>query len=261
MSRFQGAKDPVRHRSYPGFTLVELLVVLGILTVLIAILLPAMARAREAARTVACASNIRQIGIATLAYANHNKGFLPVPVLGTNLFGGVPESAIWGTDVRGILDFTQGTLIQELGGPRVAEELFKCPSDDEPRPLSAHWVVRVRNFSYVFNGLAQSYSTGRGYQSYRINQIRHPAMKVLIFENGDTPSLNSAPVGYPSSTYTGPNTGIHMIIGLRHNNKSNVFFADGHVELFDSLSLKDETVTNVFDNPVYMKLFELRIDQ
>src|SRR4051794_13616229 len=107
---------------FAAFTLVELLVVIGIIAGLIAILLPALARAREAARTVACASNIRQIGVATLAYANRNQGDLPVPVLGTNLMGGLPESAIWGTSVQGTLDFTQGTLIPDLGGPRVAEE-------------------------------------------------------------------------------------------------------------------------------------------
>jgi prepilin-type N-terminal cleavage/methylation domain-containing protein len=57
-----------------GFTLVELLVVIGLLAALIALLLPAMARAREAARTVACASNVRQIGIATLTYAGRHQG-------------------------------------------------------------------------------------------------------------------------------------------------------------------------------------------
>jgi prepilin-type processing-associated H-X9-DG protein len=47
------------------------------------------------------------------------------------------------------------------------------------------------------------------------------------------------------------------MIGLRHHNRSNVFWADGHVDLFDSLTLKDESVTRELDNPVYMKYFRL----
>jgi prepilin-type N-terminal cleavage/methylation domain-containing protein/prepilin-type processing-associated H-X9-DG protein len=246
-----------RHeRGGAGFTLVELLVVIGIIAILIALLMPALARAREAARTVACAAKIHQIGVATLAYAGKNDGYLPVPVLGSSLMGGLPESAIWGTDEQGILDFSQGTLIADLGGAQVAEELFKCPSDDEPRQLSSFYqTAHRRNFSYVFNGLAQSY-TGHGYKSYRISQLRHPADKALIFENGDSPGLNSTPVGYPATTHKP-----HLLIALRHHNRSNVFFADGHVHLFDALSLMDESVTSVFDNKVYMTFFYLESEQ
>jgi prepilin-type N-terminal cleavage/methylation domain-containing protein len=58
-----------------AFTLIELLVVIAIIAVLIGILLPAMGTARETARTTKCASNLRQLGVASLAYANSSKGF------------------------------------------------------------------------------------------------------------------------------------------------------------------------------------------
>lgn len=64
------------HRS-PGFTLVELLVVIGIVAVLIALLLPALQRARQVAYTTACASNLRQVGAALLVYANEHRQHLP----------------------------------------------------------------------------------------------------------------------------------------------------------------------------------------
>jgi prepilin-type N-terminal cleavage/methylation domain-containing protein len=69
---------PSRHgRAALGFTLVELLVVIGIIAVLISLLVPALARTRQQAVSLQCLSNLRQQGLAAVLYANENRGQLP----------------------------------------------------------------------------------------------------------------------------------------------------------------------------------------
>jgi prepilin-type N-terminal cleavage/methylation domain-containing protein/prepilin-type processing-associated H-X9-DG protein len=80
-------------RSVRGFTLIELLVVVAIISVLISILLPALAKARQAADSVACASNLRQIGLAWNSYIGDQQGWMcPSARLYANSNGG------WGLD-------------------------------------------------------------------------------------------------------------------------------------------------------------------
>src|ERR1700744_4207712 len=65
-------------RGFSAFTLVELLVVIGIIAVLIGILLPSLAKAREASRRAACAAKLQQIMVAANIFVNDHKGFYPL---------------------------------------------------------------------------------------------------------------------------------------------------------------------------------------
>ena len=65
--------------SHRGFTLVELLVVVGIIALLVGVLLPALSKARAAAESAKCLSNLHQLGVATAQYEAETKGFPAVP--------------------------------------------------------------------------------------------------------------------------------------------------------------------------------------
>ena len=106
-------------RRTDAFTLVELLVVIGIIAVLISLLLPAMSRVRAQASSVKCLSNLRSIGQAAFIYANEHKGFFPQCVI----VGGPADSFYRFTEP------VAGMLSRALNNdPRV----FYCPSNELP---------------------------------------------------------------------------------------------------------------------------------
>jgi len=129
-----------RQNRKAGFTLVELLVVIGIIALLISILLPSLNRARETANRVKCASNLRQIGQAILLYANENKGAYP-RTYGPGNVATAGNAATWGTGTPGFSDpflnnsgvsnnDITASLFLLMRSQDIGSEVFTCPSSN-----------------------------------------------------------------------------------------------------------------------------------
>ena len=228
-----------------GFTLVELLVVIGLIAVLIAILLPVLHKVRQQAQQAVCASNMRQLALAALMYAAENRGILPIPLGIAPPPGPFPFDAI-GVDAPGKLNWQRGALWPYIArdvGTR--QRIFLCPSDAEPRllqgqgsDLNLHLLPGTsRNFSYGYNYYLAGPNGEPPNVRYgvRLSQIYQPSHKLLVMED-EGPRGPSAGV----SGLSGPNGEVLVFLTKRHNGMCNVCCFDGHVEALSG---------TIFENP------------
>jgi prepilin-type N-terminal cleavage/methylation domain-containing protein/prepilin-type processing-associated H-X9-DG protein len=207
-----------------GFTLVELLVVIGIIALLISILLPALNKAREAAKSVQCMSNMRQVGHAVQMYVNENKNqFLPPYRLaeattfaptGPYYFQWIP--AKYFKEAPGFFICPSDTLLQS-GAPLVRSiwPRMYTGTQDVWYSYAMNMYLPRRNSSVYPTPFAHPY-----FNPFTRKGIKEASRMIFLLE-----TTAYALFGYNSVTST-----FRWDHGARAGKSMTILFADGHVE-------------------------------
>jgi prepilin-type processing-associated H-X9-DG protein len=215
-----------------GFTLIELLVVFGIVALLIAMLLPVLSHARAAAQTAACASNIRQLHIASTAYAAENRGYWPpahfdYTTVATNLhrWHGTRKS------ISQPFEMTGSPLFPFLRTGKIKQ----CPSFE---PAKAGFEPSAGGYGYNYHYLGSSIAVEVGVpyadnRPAKAEKIHRPAEKVAFADTafGDPALIEYSFVEPPIAITNFGHFPNSPSIHFRHRAKANLCWADGHVTL------------------------------
>jgi prepilin-type N-terminal cleavage/methylation domain-containing protein/prepilin-type processing-associated H-X9-DG protein len=242
----------VKRNAKRGFTLIELLVVIAIIAILAAMLLPALAKAKQKAQGIACVSNLRQWGLALTMYLDDNRNIFPLPKIAT----ATPGSPGYNENTPGWSNFAEfhqhgqgdsawfNALPSYVGGKALWEiantsanssfvnskKIFDCPGVTQaPEVTDTNRVV----FNYGMNpkgntGLPASVGYGTNFTS---TMVQNPSAFVFMGD-GRARSTDLPYYGSDPTKEVGVEHCWVQQFSARHNVGGNLTFADGHVVYF-----------------------------
>jgi prepilin-type N-terminal cleavage/methylation domain-containing protein/prepilin-type processing-associated H-X9-DG protein len=227
-----GMRCRMRNKERPaGFTLIELLVVIAIIAILAAMLLPALAKAKERAWTITCISNLHQMGLGLQMFADENQGYYP------ESGGDIP----WGQ----VDPHThQASWMEQIFQYTASTNIYHCPSNKlVPQ-------AQQSMFNY-FNGARAAYVLTNDDTSMDSKRVLFPTQHVL---SGDT--LDFTPDDADKDDYTqncvgGPANGFDYETSIpapyqweewqAHSKGQNILFVDGHAKWYKGYDTNEMT--------------------
>lgn len=229
-------------RRWRGFTLIELLVCVGIIALLLSILLPALAQARNGARSLKCLANLQQMGIAWRYYAtDHNDLAMPL-----GYYAGSSQVLWWGQIVGNRVDHTKGFLWPYLSAELQEGDILQCPAQPWGTYSAPSSVSECITSTYGYNGYYLSPSQTPGWSP----QINHRPWQKLdmmptpseLFVFADTliehyPQAKVTAYLDPPMTYSRGGfwrRNDHPTTAFRHSDATNALCADGHAQRYSA---------------------------
>ena len=230
-------------RKQRGFTLVELLVVIGIIALLVAMLLPALNKARRQANLTACLSNQRQLLLAVIMYTNENKGYFP----GGLVFGSSDFAAYNPTSYNPYAVNKNPAYPMYLAKyVSKSKDIARCPAVQEVKETSGLWFEPATNYWYP-NSLSLSPEQIREVWSgptspiypamtpQKLVNVRYPTEKVVIIDYQTwhekvAIQINLIAATGPPQDATGFKGGSRRIVPMG--------FADGHAAAHQTFEMR-----------------------